>query len=166
MARYLYSELAAAIQARLNCSQQKAAPNPLPEGYIAKAEMVNPEWFDKWTERIHDLEQLLPSGSGIDCGTKVDLDASHAEKLVLYTSFHHMNDGGMYDGWTEHIIVVTPSFRGINLRISGRNRNDIKEYLYDTYNYALKQDVDDKPMRGCASVQCLPEVWREFHHSQ
>lgn len=147
MARYLYSELAAAIEARRNCSQQKAAPSPLPDGYVAKAEMVNPEWFDKHTERIRELSKLLPSGSGIDCGTKVDLDASHGEKIVLYASFHHMNDNGMYDGWTEHTITVTPSFRGINLRISGRNRNDIKEYLYETYEYALSQDVEDKPLK-------------------
>jgi hypothetical protein len=52
-----------------------------------------------------------------------------------------MNDGGFYDGWTEHTVVVTPSFRGINLRISGRDRNQIKEYLYETYDYALTRLV-------------------------
>jgi hypothetical protein len=127
MARYLYSELAAAIEARRNCDTR------VPR---------NEEWFDKWTERIDQLVQLLPSGSGIDHGTRIDLEASHAGKLVLYAGFHHMNDGGMYDGWTEHTIVVTPSFRGINLRISGRNRNDIKEYLYDTYQCVLSQEVE------------------------
>jgi hypothetical protein len=87
------------------------------------------------------LVDLLPSGSGIDSGTKLDLNASHAEKLVFDIAYHHMNDGGFYDGWTQHRIVVTPSFTGINLRISGRDRNDIKDYLYQTYDYALKQDV-------------------------
>ena len=123
-ARYLYSELAAAIEARRNCD----TANPR-----------NTEWFDKWTERIGELVNMLPSGSGIDCGTSIDLDASHNEKIVLGLSFHHMNDGGYYDGWTQHHIVVTPSFRGINLRISGRDRNQIKEYLYETYHYALSQ---------------------------
>lgn len=127
MARYLYSELAAAIEARRNCDTR------VPR---------NEEWFDKWTERIMQLQQLLPSGSGIDQGTQVDTDESHAEKIVLRTSFHHMNDGGMYDGWTEHTIIVTPSFRGINLRISGHNRNDIKEYLYETFEYALTREVE------------------------
>jgi hypothetical protein len=125
MVRYLYSELAAAIEARRNCADRN-----------------NQEWLVKWTQRIQQLEQLLPSGSGIDCGTIIDLEQSHAEKLVMRADFHHVY-GGMYDGWTGHIITVTPSFRGINLRISGRNRNDIKEYLYDTYDYALKQEVSE-----------------------
>lgn len=125
MARYLYSELAAAIEARRNC-----------------ADMGNQEWLVKWTQRIQELEQLLPSGSGIDHGTILDLEQSHAEKLVMRADFHHMNDVGMYDGWTGHVVTVTPSFRGINLRISGRNRNDIKEYLYETFDYALKQEVE------------------------
>lgn len=130
MARYLYSELATAIQAHKNCN----ARNPR-----------NDEWFDKWTNRINELVRKLPSGSGIDCGTKIDLDATHEEKLVLYASFHHMNDGGFYDGWTEHTITVTPSFTSkINLRISGRNRNDIKEYLNEEYYHALTQELPDK----------------------
>lgn len=131
MARYLYSELAVAIQARKNCD------NKLPR---------NVEWFDKYTARIKELTNLLPSGSGIDNGTRIDPSESHAEKIVLLTAFHHMNDGGYYDGWTHHKIVVTPSFSGINLRITGRDLNGIKDYLYDVYEYALRQDVDDKPL--------------------
>jgi hypothetical protein len=125
-ARYLYSELSTAIQARKNCDI--ATPR-------------NTEWFDRWTERIEELSNLLPHGSGIDNGTIIDMQQSHAEKLVLHTSFHHMTDAGFYDGWTEHTVVVTPSFTGINLRISGRDRNQIKEYLYDTFSYALEQEV-------------------------
>ena len=126
MARYLYSEIAAAVEARRNC--------------VASG---NKEWFEHWTERIRELARLLPHGSGIDGGTLVDLDASHAEKLVLTTSFHHMNDGGYYDGWTDHVVTVTPSFRGINLRISGRDRNQIKDYLYETFDWSLKQEVPE-----------------------
>ena len=52
-----------------------------------------------------------------------------------------MDDAGFYDGWTGHTITITPSFSGINLRISGPNRNDIKDYLYETFDYALSRDV-------------------------
>ena len=131
-ARYLYSELATAIQVRRNCAEIT------PVGV-----MKSHEWFDKWTDRIKELVDMLPSGSGIDCGTKIDLDASHAEKIVLYVSFHHMNDVGYYDEWTEHTITVSPGFNGINMRISGRNRNDIKDYLYETYDYALTREVEE-----------------------
>ena len=121
--RPLYRELADAIQAKKNC--QTAG---------------NTEWLDRWDDTIKLLVNHLPSGSGIS-GTTLDEDSSHAEKLVFTFSFYHMNDNGYYDGWTEHTLTVTPSFDGINLRISGRNRNDIKDYLYEMYHYALTQDV-------------------------
>jgi hypothetical protein len=101
----------------------------------------NGEWFDRWTARLSDVERnQLPSGSGIDNGTWIDLGASSADKIVLVAGFHHMNDTGMYNGWTHHKITVRPSFiHGAVLTISGVNRNDIKEYLHQTFGYALSQ---------------------------
>lgn len=102
---------------------------------------------DEWEQRSRaELEQIakecLPRGSGIDCGTVINLDASDANRIVLVTSFHHMNDAGSYDGWTEHTVIVTPDLAfGFNLKITGRNRNDIKEYLRDVYHEALQQPV-------------------------
>lgn len=127
-ARYLYSELASAIQSRLGCLEPSANESQR-------------SWAPRWTKRIRELSQLLPHGSGIDSENTVDLSLSHAKKLVIHTQFHHMNETGFYDGWTGHTITVTPSFRGINLRVSGRNRNDIKDYLCETFEYALSQEV-------------------------
>lgn len=88
------------------------------------------------------LATLLPSGSGIDSGTSiVSIDA---RCVILSTSFHHMNDSGFYDGWTHHKIKITPTLsdsRGFDLKITGRDRNDIKAYLYDVYFDALAHDV-------------------------
>jgi hypothetical protein len=84
----------------------------------------------------------MPSGSGFDSGTTLDLDASHADKLVFQTSFHHMDENGYYDGWTEHTVTVTPSLRDrYHIRISGRNRNDIKEMIHQSFDVALETDV-------------------------
>lgn len=128
-ARYLYSELAQAIQARANCKGHFDEPK-------------NGEWFAKHTETIKRLVNLLPSGSGIDTGPTLNLDESHAEKFVFNLDYHHMNENGFYDGWTFHTLTVTPSFTsGVNIRISGRNRNDIKDYLHDTFHTALCADV-------------------------
>lgn len=151
-ARYVYSELASAIQARQNCS---AINHPFTTAEIkshcavcgqidshSNHQMKNPEWFDRWSDYIDLLMEQMPSGSGFDSGTKIDLDASHAEKLVITTSYHHMHESGMYDGWTDHTVTVTPSFSGINIRISGRNRNDIKEYMHDTFYQALMDSVE------------------------
>lgn len=124
--RHLYSELSNLIQARKNCQEQR-----------------NIEWFNKHTDRIlYLVAEYMPSGTGFDNGTKINLEESHAEKLVFYTEFHHMHDLGMYDGWTEHTVVVTPSFlSGLNMRVSGRNRNDIKDYIYEAFDLALKQEI-------------------------
>ena len=46
-----------------------------------------------------------------------------------------------YDGWTEHTVTVTPSFSGFNMRISGRNRNDIKDHMHETFYSALHTEV-------------------------
>jgi hypothetical protein len=103
----------------------------------------NAEWESKHREAIEYLcEEFLPSGSGIDCGTKFDFDHSKPDKLVLTFSYYHMNDCGMYNGWTEHTLTIRPSLLyEFVTTISGRDRNQIKDYLYDTYHQALRERV-------------------------
>ncbi len=121
-------QLAVLVQARLNCI--KAG---------------NDVWLDKHETAIVQLVQdTAPSGSGIDCGTRIDLDASTGDKLVFTFSYHHMNDGGCYDGWTEHKCVVTPSLTcSFDVRITGRDRNEIKDYLHEVYSMWLGQTVQE-----------------------
>jgi len=121
----LYKHLANTIQARLNCINSD-----------------NDTWEIKHSERLKDIQDnLLPSGSGFDNGTTIDLDMSSGEKLVFSTAFHHMNDGGMYDGWTEHSVIVTASLLSdFNIRVTGKNRNDIKEYISEQFGYILGQE--------------------------
>lgn len=110
------------------------------------------EWETKHFDQLKTLCQNgLPHGSGIDSTHPEELhglsvDQSTETRLVFHVSFHHMNDVGYYDGWTEHRIVVTPTFTGFDVRISGRNRNDIKDYLAECYHCALSEIVD--PMTG------------------
>ena len=121
----LYRAIATAVAARTNCDASG-----------------NSEWEQKWYIRLQELEKELPSGSGFDSGTTIDLDKSTGEKLVLHTSFHHMNDGGYYDGWTDHTVTVRPSFiGGFDVRVSGRNRNDIKGYVADMFVESLDQEI-------------------------
>lgn len=94
-------------------------------------------------DTIEELLSDFPSGSGFDNGTKLDLDDSTGEKLVFTTSYHHMNDGGMYDGWTDHVVTVEPSLEmGYRLKIRGSNRNDIKEYIADIFHSCLDAEVE------------------------
>jgi hypothetical protein len=156
--RILYQELARLVDARLNCAEKMGRLNP--NAVSADIPMVEneyhqtKEWFEKHGEQIKQLvADFFPSGSGWDCGTKIDLDNSHADKLVLYGDYHHMNDGGFYDGWTSHTLTVTPSLCfDFHLRVSGRNRNEIKEYLAEMFESALHTeiawDADSKSWKG------------------
>jgi hypothetical protein len=121
----LYAAIATAIGALARCKASN-----------------NTEWVDRWTDELKQAENKLPSGSGFDSGTTLDLDASTSEKLVFRTSFHHMDENGCYDGWTEHTITVRPSLEfGFNLTISGRNRNDIKSYMAEQFGYILRESA-------------------------
>ena len=102
------------------------------------------DWRDKHQE---DLDKLvanrLPSGSGWDLGTTVDMTVSTGDKLVLTGSYHHMDENGGYDGWTEHVVTIRPSLQyGITITISGSNRNDIKDYLLDVFDVCMKEEIN------------------------
>ena len=124
----LYRLLANAIQSRLNCLKKDTVT----------------EWESIWDDRIDQLvKNYLPSGSGFDAGTRVSLDHSTGEKLVLFTDYHHMEENGLYDGWTAHKITVRPSLsHGFTISISGRNKNDIKDYICDVFYDALNTEAD------------------------
>lgn len=128
----LYRRFAVIVDAMKNCAEMAKAHNP-----------------DHYNEMIanygEELRQLLadhmPSGSGIDNGTKL-MDGATSERIRFYTSFHHMDENGYYDGWTDHIITLKPSLVSeFRLDISGRNRNDIKDYLADVFRNALETEV-------------------------
>lgn len=119
-------EIASKVQARLNCIQSG-----------------NTEWKLKHEQHAEALcKGFLPSGSGVDTGTKLDFDKSTAEKLVFTFGYHHMNENGMYSGWTDHKAIVTASLVfGIEIKITGRNRNGIKEYLNDRFDSDLSREI-------------------------
>lgn len=124
--RKLYQELAGLMLARENC--------------VASG---NKEWFGKHTYRLKVLvHEHMPSGSGFNNGTTLVVQDSTSEKLVFQTAFHHMDDNGSYAGWSEHTVIVKPSlFDGFSLRITGRDRRDIKDYIHETFAYSLGLDV-------------------------
>ncbi len=101
----------------------------------------NAEWELRHLETLYRLERKLPRGSGVDNGTKIELWSAE-KKIVLACSFHHMDENGFYDGWTDHTITVTPTFSGIHVRVGGGRRNNIREYLADLYREALSEVTD------------------------
>jgi hypothetical protein len=54
-----------------------------------------------------------------------------------------MDENGMYDGWTYHKLIVVPDlYNDFYTNITGRNKNYIKDYLYEIFEYALREEVD------------------------
>ncbi len=118
----VYEAIAHTFEARANCIQS-----------------LNHEWQGKHENIILDIvSECLPSGSGFDNGTQFDFNASQADRLVFQTAFHHMNDNGMYDGWTQHEVIVWPSLaHHFRVEVRGKNRNDIKEHIRGCFAEAL-----------------------------
>jgi hypothetical protein len=131
--RPVYQQLALSFDAYLRCLEGQYL-NPDAEGN--NREVV---------ERI--CRDYLPGGSGFDVGTTFSLDDSSSECLVLYTSFHHMDEHGGYDGWTDHVIKVKPSLAyGFDLEIEGEDRDGIHDYIADTFHHMLAEVVDFDPL--------------------
>jgi hypothetical protein len=127
MQRKVYQEIANRFQAMLNCEKSG-----------------NVEWLEKHEDAITDIcKNVMPSGSGFDSGTQFNDDESKPERLVFETGFHHMNDAGYYDGWTMHKVIVTPSLvYGFTIRVTGRDKRQIKDYIAECFHSALSADIE------------------------
>ncbi len=104
------------------------------DAYKRCIETDNKEWEEKHEQRIKELIDELPHGSGLDGTWKIDLEKSNDSKLILYMQYHCMNQDGYYDGWVDFTLKVTPSLAfGINLQITGNfgRYHNVKEYLYE-----------------------------------
>lgn len=87
------------------------------------------------------VKSFMPSGSGFDMGTTIDVERSNGRKLVFQTGFHHMDDNGHYIGWSHHNVIVTSEFDGLDIQVTGKDRRDIKEYIGESFYSALHQMV-------------------------
>ena len=158
----LYRQIASAVDARNNRrlkmfhlrTQQVPPPQNRTVEDHAAVDQYNQavEWFNRWEDRLQRMQDVLPSGSGLDHGTEILLGdpgesikrRSTGERLVFETSFHHMNDNGMYVKWTDHLLVVTPSLMfDFEIRVGGRDHNDIKDYIRETFDQALRVEYPD-----------------------
>jgi hypothetical protein len=134
-----YQKLATTIDALINC-----------------IEKGNAQWQENHETTIEKIMERAPHGSGFDSGTKIDLKNSTGEKIIFTTSFHHMNDGGYYDGWTEHTITVRPSMRfGFTMTISGRDRNDTKDFISECFESFLSEPIENEyPINSAHYLSC------------
>ncbi len=93
-------------------------------------------------ERIRKLVKwYLPNGNGFNAGCKL-LDESTPEKLVFNADFNHIGSNGVYVGWSEHKVIVKPCFAlGFTIKVTGRDRNEVKSYIAETFTHLLDVNV-------------------------
>lgn len=115
-----------------------------------------PKFVDMWQPVLDCINDKLPRGSGFDSGSSFDINASRTDRLIFNTSFHHMNEGGYYDGWTDHSVVVRPTFDGFTVHVTGRNRNEIKYYIADMFHDILSDYVKTAFDSGAQEMTLVP----------
>ena len=116
-------------------------------------------------EEFVKLQKYLPIAKGI--GEKsVILLKSTENKIVIYTAYWHE----LLQERTDHLIVVTPSFEGeINVRVTGKNVDNIKSNLNHIFREALlkeeevsEMDKEDIECRIDSVLKCLRDLgWFE-----
>lgn len=123
--------LATLIMARLNCTKSG-----------------NINWQDRHESSIETIiKENLPSGSGIDGETTIDYEKSKPDRIVIDSSYHVMDENGMYAGWVDYRVIITPSLQfGFESNIIGnfsgnRDAAGVKDYLYEIYEHALSEVI-------------------------
>jgi hypothetical protein len=126
---YVYAEIDSLITAIEHCKATK-----------------NETWEDRHRERLREIEQnLLPSGSGFDSGSTVDLERSNRDRIIINSAFHIMNECGYYDGWIHFEVIVQPTFSGIDVTVKGpfakTGVTELKEYIEQVFYHDLTYEI-------------------------
>ena len=112
------------------------------------------DWERRWHAQLDYIEKnILPSGAGLDAGSKIYRDNTNEAEIFIKTSFHHMDDAGGYDGWTDHLIKVRATFLGVKIDISGQNLNGIKKYLGDVFGDTLGRDLSPEEKEALRAIE-------------
>lgn len=131
--RPLYQQFATSFTAYQNCIKDENNDSP---------------WEHIWECVINDMTRYhMPRGSGFDGGVDLSLRESKEDKLVFYTSYHHMDEHGSYDGWSDWRVTVTPSLQfGYKIRavvINGRRvKSWDRDYIVECLDLSLSEMVD------------------------
>lgn len=144
----LYAILASALQALHTCNDRaESSRTSFAHTGVENIDGNKQHWLnmiDMHADKIESLcKQYLPHGSGFDSGCTMDMEASKPNRLIFSADFHHMNDNGYYDGWSTHQVILTPDLAfGFTMRITGRDRRQIKDYIAGTFHSVLSQQLE------------------------
>jgi hypothetical protein len=103
---------------------------------------LTPPYNEHHLNKLEELLNKLPTGSGIDAGSTIAFEECKPDKIVFNSAFHVLDSNGYYDGWIEFKVIVRPSFTGFDLDIKPLQRktyfNDyLRDYVFDVFWDAL-----------------------------
>jgi len=148
MERKVYRELASLINAKNTCEARD-----------------NQDWYKKHSDRIEEIMKSAPSGSGIDCGTTLVEEDCTDNKLVFQFSFHHMDQNGMYCGWSEHTLTVTPSLMfDIELDFDSNFDGADVESLIGYDEFAEEEDLEEEREITEEDLNDITETNQDYFH--
>jgi hypothetical protein len=108
----------------------------------------NVMWEELWESRIEQLTSLLPSGSGLS-EVRFFEEPVKSDRVNIHCTYHCMNPDGYYEGYRDYIVTAKPSFLlKLDLIIKGRDYNGIKDWMWDTFHFALTQEAPRYPWEG------------------
>jgi hypothetical protein len=113
--------------------------------YQKIAKVLSQKNWAKRAKELSLLQELLPNGNGIreHEGLAVILLESTKKRIVIETTYWPPHDSYETTRRTVHQLVITPSFEGeINIRVTGKNENNVKEYLQDIFREALMKEYE------------------------
>jgi hypothetical protein len=91
---------------------------------------------------LYLVERYMQADAGIEHGTCIDFSNSNQNHIVFDTRFDHTPEGSYSACWTRHKVIVTPALVcDFDIRITGRDRNGVKEDLREMFDEALRTVV-------------------------
>lgn len=140
MKKPLYLQLAMLLQRQRNLSRVVGT------GVYSESQLKMKTDIEDEIELI--CKEHLPSGSGFDGGTQLDMVRSDSSvyrfpgRLSFTTAFHHMDEHGGYCGWSEHCVDITPDWEGFRMTVTGRDRSQIKDYIAGVFHAVMNEEIE------------------------
>lgn len=104
---------------------------------------LDKKWVVPSKARLSELLEPLPRSNGLDAGVVFDWNRSKPNKFIFSFNYYYRDKRGDRSGWTRHQLIITAGyFNKFYMRITGRNKNKMKESLLTLFNEIFEVDHD------------------------
>ncbi len=105
----------------------------------------NTDWQKNHSYYLDELEKnYLPHGSGIDSGCIINRTFKK-DTVIINVPYHLMDENGYYCGWQTYRLIIKPKFDSLSIKIQGKDKYLLKDYLYDLFDHVLNEELEFLP---------------------